>query len=72
MGLTGHLPVMMTNTTRRQDLTALPYTGRLPARVERSISRMSRAGDSAAGLRIKDEARQNAAKVAKLPELLGH
>jgi len=34
MGPTGHLPVMMTNTTRRQELTALPYTGRLPARVE--------------------------------------
>jgi hypothetical protein len=50
MGPTGRLPVMMTNTTRRQDLTALPYTGRLPAPVERSISRMSRADDSAAKL----------------------
>jgi hypothetical protein len=31
---TGHLPVMMISITRRQDLTALPYTGRLPAPVE--------------------------------------
>jgi hypothetical protein len=46
MGPTGRLPVMMTNTTRRQ----VPYTGRLPAPVERSISRMSRADDSAAKL----------------------
>ena len=41
MGPTGHLPVMMTNTTRHQDLTALRYMGRLPARVDRSISRMA-------------------------------
>ena len=40
MGPTGRLPAMMTNTTRRQDLTVLPDTGRLPARVERSISRI--------------------------------
>ena len=32
---TGRLQVMMTNTTR---LTALPYTGHLPERVERSVS----------------------------------
>ena len=34
-GHTGRLQVIMTNTTR---LTALPYTGHLPERVERSVS----------------------------------
>jgi hypothetical protein len=48
---TGRLQVIMTNTTRPQVapdtsyLTALPYTGRLPARVERPIWRMSRGND---------------------------
>jgi hypothetical protein len=48
---TGRLQVMMTNTTRPQVapdtsyLTALPYTDRLPARVERPIWRMNRGND---------------------------
>ncbi len=48
---TRRLQVMTINTTRPQVapdtsyLTALPYTGRLPARVERPISRMKRADD---------------------------
>lgn len=39
---TGRLQVMMTNTTRPQ---LLPYTGRLPARVERPTWRMNRGND---------------------------
>jgi hypothetical protein len=67
-GPTGRLQVMMTNTTR-QDLTALPYTGRLPERVERSVSRW--AGQTIRRkLQNKDEARRIAANIAKLPELL--
>jgi hypothetical protein len=61
---TGRLQVMMTNTTHPQAvpdtsyLTALPYTGRHPARVERPFRGWSPARRSAAKLITKDEARR--------------
>jgi hypothetical protein len=45
---TGHLQVTMTNSTRRQDLTALPYTVRLAACVDPLFPR--RAGRHSAAI----------------------
>ncbi len=59
---TGYLLAMMTNTTRHPDLTALPYTGRLPAPGEQSIFENEPGRRSAAKLLSKDEARGIAAK----------
>jgi hypothetical protein len=66
---TGHLPVMMISITRRQDLTALPYTGRLSAPVEPIYFEEEPGQRSAAKLLSKDEARRIAANIAKLPRL---
>jgi hypothetical protein len=60
---------MMISITRRQDLTALPYTGRLSAPVEPIYFEEEPGHRSAAKLLSKDEARRIAANIAKLPRL---
>ena len=61
---------LQTNTTCRQDLTTLHYTGRLPALVERSILKMSRVGAQQPSCSPKMRRGGLRRTFARLPDLL--